>query len=155
MDRSTIAIVLLALGAVCIALVLGGNIYEQIVCVPQWRSPRGLEYWRSIGERHPGYFFLTFAPASLVCLAAGTAVGWRSSPMRNPYALYATLAVLAALIFTRVFFLPRNRLLFFPATATPDMALAGVLLEQWIVGNYVRVAVTLSGLASALVALRR
>lgn len=156
MDASSISLVLFALGTVCLSFVIGANVYEQVVCVPNWVRPGGLEAYRAFArDRHAGYFFLTFAPAALVCLAAGTALGWKAPGARDPYALYATLAVLGALIFTRVYFIPRNRLLFLPATATHNDSQATVLLRQWIVGNYVRVAVAVSGLVSALIALRK
>src|SRR5882724_11148309 len=147
MDRRALAVVIFALGTICFAFVVGGNLYEQVVCVPSWRAPGGLEAWRTFtGDHHAGYFFLSLAPAALILLAVGTALGWSRMPARNPYALFATVAVLAMLVFTLVYFLPRNRLLFVPATATSDAAEAAAVLKEWIVGNYVRLAVAISGL---------
>ncbi len=156
MNGVGVAIVFLSFGTLCFAFVIGGNLYEQVVCVPKWRAPGGLRAWRTFtGERHAGYFFLPTAAIALVCLATGTALGWRQSAARDPYALVATLSVFAALLFTRLYFIPRNRLLFMPATAIDDAQREGTLMNQWATANYVRVAISLVALASALMALRR
>jgi len=156
MASSEVAIALFGLGAACFAFVIGGNLYEVVVCVPRWRSPGGLQAWRTFtGPRHAGYFFLSFAPIALVLLAAGTALGIGDAPQRTPWAIYTTAAVLAMLVFTRVFFIPRNLRLFMLPTVTSDDDEAARLLRQWIAGNYVRVALSLTALASAIVALRR
>jgi hypothetical protein len=154
-DRSSIALVVFLVGTVCMSFVLGANIYEQVVCVPKWRTLAGLQAWRAFtGDLHAGYFFLTFAPAGLVFLAIGTALGWSQSPARNPYALYATLVVLGVLIFTRVYFIPRNVRLFLP-TGTQDEVEATTLISEWVIANYFRVAFMLTALVSALIAARR
>jgi uncharacterized membrane protein len=149
-----IATMCFACGTFAFAFLIGGNLYEQVVCVPRWRSPDGLRAGRSFtGKRHAGYFFLPLGAMALVALATGTALGWREGAS-NSYALGATLAVLTALLFTRAFFIPRNRLLFMVDTATRDDANATSLMKQWVAANYVRVAISLVALASAFLTLR-
>jgi len=156
MSRELASVVLVGMGAVALAFVIGANIYEQMICVPQWRTPEGMTAWRVMTSGvHPGYFFLTFAPTSLLLLGLGTAIGWNHPVERNLWALGATAAVLAGLILTKVHFLPLNSLLFLhpPPEQTHEEVLA--MLRSWVGVNYARVAITLGGLISALVALRR
>src|SRR5258706_13737230 len=113
MSRDTTAVVLLSLGTVGLAFVAGANLYEQVFCIPSWRTPEGWQAWRTLTEhRNAGVFFLPAAGGGLLCLAAGTALGWNHPAARNPYALAATLAMLAALVLTGAFFVPLNMRLF-------------------------------------------
>ena len=156
MDRGTIALIVYAAGTLLFAFMLGGTFFEHVMLIPRWREPGGLAAWRSFtGDHHNGYFFLPFGFAALVCLAGGTALGWQTSPARNPYAFAATAILLAGLIFTGVYFIPRNRLLFLPSTPLRDDAEAAALLKQWIGAQYVRLTLLLGGLASAVIGLRK
>jgi len=156
MSRELASVVLVGMGAVALAFVIGANIYEQVICVPNWRTPDGMSAWRAMSRGiHPGYFFLTFAPASLLLLGLGTAIGWNHPAERNLWALGATAAVLVGLIFTRVHFLPLNSLLFLHPPPEQTHAEVLAMLSSWVGANYVRVAIAFGGLISALVALRR
>jgi hypothetical protein len=57
MIRELVSVVLLSIGTLCISFVLGANIYEQIVFIPTWQTPEGLETWRTVVHRvNPGSF---------------------------------------------------------------------------------------------------
>jgi uncharacterized membrane protein len=145
---------LFAIGTVGFALVLGANIFEQVVCVPGWRTEAGLRAWRElIRVRHPGYFFLTVAPISLVCLLAGTILGW-DNLARRPYALAATITLCVMLAFTRAFFIPLNLRLFLRPQAQ-TWAETSRLVERWVRVNHVRVAFTAGAVVLAVMGLRR
>src|SRR5258708_11586117 len=101
MNSELVSVVLLSIGTLCTSFVLGANIYEQIVFLPTWLTPEGLETWRTVVHRvNPGYFFLTFGPAGLLSLVASTVIGWNDPGDRYRVTLAATLAVFAALVLT-------------------------------------------------------
>ncbi len=104
---------------------------------------------------NPGYFFLTFGPTGLLALAASTIVGWNDPGGRYRFTLAATLAVLAALALTAVYFVPTNMKLFM--NPSPDLApaQATAMVERWIAVNRVRVALAFAAVVCAMIAMRR
>ena len=156
MNSELVSVVLLSIGTLCTSFVLGANIYEQIVFIPTWLTPEGLETWRTVVHRvNPGYFFLTFGPTGLLALAASTIVGWNDPGGRYRFTLAATLAVLAALVLTAVYFVPTNMKLFM--NPPPDLApaQATAMVERWIAVNRVRVALAFAAVVCAMIAMRR
>jgi hypothetical protein len=154
MTRDNLALALLYVGTVAIAFVLGANLFEMVICAPGWRSPGGIDAWRSLtAKRNAGIFFLPLAISSLLCFIAGTALGWNHPAERNPFALGAASAVLVAMILTGTYLVPRAVKIFVGPALDP--AESARLLDQFLAVNRVRVAVAFAGLVSALVALRR
>ena len=43
MNPELVSVVLLSIGTLCTSFVLGANTYEQIVFIPMWPTPEGLE----------------------------------------------------------------------------------------------------------------
>jgi uncharacterized membrane protein len=156
MNRELVSVVLLSIGMVCTSFVLGANIYEQIVFIPTWLTPEGLDTWRTVVHRvNPGYFFLTFGPTGLVSLAASTAVGWNDPGGRYRFTLAAAAAVLAALALTAAYFVPTNMKLFLNPPADLSSAQATAMVERWIAVNRVRVAFAFVAVVCATIAMRR
>jgi uncharacterized membrane protein len=156
MNRELVSVVLLAIGTLCTSFVLGANIYEQIVFIPTWLTPEGIETWRTVVSRvNPGYFFLTFAPAGLIALAASTMVGWNDPGGRYRFTLAATLAVFAGLALTAVYFVPTNLKLFLHPSPNLGPEQAAAMIERWIAVNRVRATLAFAAVVCAMIALRR
>jgi uncharacterized membrane protein len=154
--RESVGLVFVGVGAAGLAFVIGANLYELVVVVPAWRAMDSLRAWRAvIARRHPGYFFLTVAPASLLCLVIGTTAGWSGSSDRNVFSLVAVAAVFVALLLTKIYFVPRNEKLFLHPPHDESESAVSELVHQWIAANRLRVLIALSGLACALIALAR
>jgi Domain of unknown function (DUF1772) len=152
----SIGLVFLGLGTAGLAFVIGANLYELVVVVPAWRSMDGLRTWREvIARRHPGYFFLTVAPSALLCLVVGTGLGWSHSGRRTAFSLAAVAALLAGLVFTKVFFVPRNRKLFLEPPSDESEGEVRQLVHQWIAANRLRVLIAGIGLMCALIAIHQ
>ncbi len=156
MTRQTVALVMLNAGTVALAFVIGANLFEQFIFTRGWQSPGGIEAWRMLTkQRHGGWFFLPIAVSSLLLLATGTALGWKYSLERNPYALAATIAVFLGLALTGSYIAPRAYRLFSAASAMPSPVDAARLLAQYRTANALRLLVSFAGLVSGLCALRR
>jgi hypothetical protein len=155
MNRETAAVVVFSLGTAALAFVLGANLYELIFLIPNWRTPEGLQAYRTlVAHRSPALFFQPLGNLSIVCLVVGTVLGWPSAAARRPWALGTTLAMLSALALTLAFFLPLNLRLFVRPLndAWPEVA---KLVDRWAALGYLRLAITGGALVAAMGGLRR
>src|SRR6185503_6560902 len=82
-------------------IVLGGTIFSVLVEYPNWFAnvPESLEATRNFYKVfHPGYFFQTVAPLSLLSGIAFVIIGWRFAQARNFVLMSLAVLILAELL---------------------------------------------------------
>jgi hypothetical protein len=146
---SDLAPYLLLAGLLAQGCLLGANLFEAVVDVPNWSRPGGVAAYRSfITARNAGHFYRVLSPLSLVLLAAALVTGW-STAERNAGVGMAVAAGVVAEVFTVVYFFPRNTRLFFaPEPASPETQQR--IVAEWGRANALRCAIVLVGLTAGL-----
>lgn len=97
-----------------VMVLLGGTIFSVMVEYPNWFAdvPASLATTRDFYRvLHPGYFFQTIGPLTLLTGIAFVAVGWSSSKVRNLVLVSLALLVAAELL-TFIYIYPRLNMLF-------------------------------------------
>lgn len=97
---------LLWLTTVLFALILGGNLYEQLVIVGRWADdpPATLAFWREIMES--GHFhFYALTPAAILASVVSVPFAWRQPSVRRDLIL-ASVSIILVLLITLVWAVP-------------------------------------------------
>lgn len=154
---------LLWLTTVLFALVLGGNLYEQLVIVGRWADdpPATLVFWREIMES--GHFqFYSLTPAAILVSAISIPFAWRQPAVRRDLIL-ASVSMILVLVITLVWALPLLGGLFpeqvlgrAAAAKLPPKSPAELaqIISQFKLLSLIRWLVLLGGFLSLLHALR-
>jgi uncharacterized membrane protein len=139
-----------------LALLLGAGLYESVVLVPNFAAdpPTSLEHFRLFMRvANPGSFFRVAAPVAELGLLVSLALSWRVTSSRWRYAV-SVLLIFASDAVTFGFHYPRNHFLFdAPSTHLPSDLHR--VVQEWALGNWVRVALVLSAFLLAIAASRR
>jgi hypothetical protein len=142
---------LLLFGLLAQGCLLGANLFEAVVDVPNWSRPGGVAAYRSfITARNAGHFYRVLSPVSIVLLAAALVTGWGHAE-RDVLVATALGAGVLAEVFTVVYFFPRNARLFF-STEPPSAADQIRLVSEWGRANLLRCAVVALGLTAGMAA---
>ena len=130
--------------------VLGANVYNSVVDVPNWGAqiPGSLETARRyFGVRNPGTFFRVASPLSQVLSLLVLIVAWRlGGPTRWLAALALGFGVLGDVL-TFAYFYPRNDVMFVQPVDVQAMTQSWI---GWNRMNHVRNLVVLAGLVCQL-----
>lgn len=155
--------VLLWLTTVLFALILGGNLYEQLVIVGRWADdpPATLVFWREIMES--GHFhFYSLTPAAILASVISVPFAWRQPAVRRDLIL-ASVSIILVLLITLVWALPLLGGLFpeqvlgrAAAAKLPPKSPAELaqIISQFKILSWIRWLVLLGGFLSLLHALR-
>jgi hypothetical protein len=139
---------LLACGAV-----MGGNIYQIIAEVPNWSAdiPDSLIAYRSSFHiTHPGYFFQSIIPLTILCLITASILLWNRPKAANKWMLIVLGGVVLAEAFTGIYFLPKNFILFLnPLEGVSTDQLIQVS-KQWQTANYLRMLIVVATMLAFL-----
>lgn len=98
-----------------VMILLGGTIFSVMVEYPNWFAdvPSSLEVTRNFYRvLHPGYFFQTVGPLSLLAGIGFVIAGWRIRTTRNLVVISLGLLIAAELL-TFIYIYPRLSILFF------------------------------------------
>ena len=98
-----------------VSVLLGGTIFSVMVEYPNWFAniPASLEATRNFYQvLHPGYFFQTVGPLSLLFGIGFVIAGWRISQVRNLVVISLGVLIAAELL-TFIYIYPRLNILFF------------------------------------------
>ena len=148
---SELAPFLLLAGLLVQGCLLGANLFEAVVDVPNWSRPGGVAAYRSfITARNAGHFYRVLSPVSIVLLAAALVTGWGHS-VRDVLVTTALGAGVLAELFTVIYFFPRNARLFF-STEPPVAGDQSRLVAEWGRANVLRCAIVGLGLTAGMVA---
>jgi Domain of unknown function (DUF1772) len=145
---------LLCLFVVNLGIALGAGLYESRIAVPQWigTSADGAQHWNAEAARRADtglkfWAFVTTGPLTLLTLA-NLVAAWKATGVARRWWLTAALAALADRLFTFSYFIPTMIRLMREEGVTESRALA--MATQWAALNYVRHAIVLAALLSAL-----
>lgn len=147
--KDRVRVPLLTLGAVGALMILGANIYQAVVEVPNWAAavPESVLAFRAtMRVSHPGFYFQVAVPITALALLGGLAVSWKTGP--RWWALGGLLGIAVAEVFTLIYFFPRNEILFFGAVTEPTTLQAAA--TEWSRAHLVRMAVLAVGAGCAL-----
>lgn len=142
----------LVVAIVLIGSVFGAAFYESVVMAPNYAAnvPTSLEHAKEFfSVANPGNFFRVVAPLTQITLLITLVLNWRGAPERRWWIFAALLLAIATDVMTFSFHYPRNAILFTdPMHTSPDVLRTAA--GEWLYGNYVRVALLLSGFLCAL-----
>ena len=142
----------------CLTMVIvGGTIFCVMVEYPNWFSnvPSSLETTRNFYKvLHPGYFFQTFAPLTLLTGIAAAAFGWRNARPRN-LVLFSLAAMVAAELLTFIYIYPRLNIMLTPEAATNSVEMLRRAAADFTNADRIRTLLTFSGGGFALAAMLR
>ena len=143
-----------------IALVLlttlfGAAFYQFVADIPNWTGLSALEHYRAVHQvTNPGTFFQMIVPATLVSLLVALVCNWRPVPVTR-WRLAGALALLILTdVITFTFHHPRNDILF-GAPLTQPAAYYDRVVTEWVIGNYVRVALILTAIVLVIASMIR
>jgi hypothetical protein len=154
--RRSIAQGSLIIGLVGITMILGAGLFQAVVDVPNFSSrlPDTVHDFRAcVRYSHPGYFFQVLVPIIVVSLLVSVTTGWNTPRARNRWVIGALAGIVGVEIFTFVYFMPRNDILFFGDLGrfSADVITAAAL--EWKNAQWLRLVVLAAATASAIKAL--
>lgn len=142
-----------ALATVCQSALLGAGVFDAVVHSPNWRQSESLLAYRKLFRyRHPGHFFQVMAPATMILLVAALILSLLSATSWVN-AVVALASVVATAAFTLIYFVPRNRMLFFEPVEERPGDRSREIVRQWERANVVRLLIQVPGVAASLFAL--
>jgi hypothetical protein len=139
-----IAHVLLTLGLVELALLLGACAYESVVMAPNYERdvPASIDTARQfLSRRTPAHYFRVISPLTQLVLLAGVIASWAVPSVRFP-ALVAFGALVLTEGITFAYQYPRLGLMF-KASTPQDPARLRRAAREWAIGNIVRIVLLL------------
>ena len=154
---------LLWLTTVLFALILGGNLYEQLVIVGRGADnpPATLVFWREIMES--GHFqFYTLTPVAILASVISIPFAWRQPAVRRDF-IVASVSIILVLVITLVWAVPMLGSLFpeqvlgrAAAAKLPPKSPAELaqIIAQFKILSWIRWLVLLGGFLTLLHALR-
>ena len=143
----------LALAVFCQSALLGAGVFDAVVHSPNWRQAESLLAYRKLFQaRHPGHFFPAMASVTTILLVASLILSLLSAASWA-YAAVGLTSVAATMVFTLVYFIPRNRMLVFDPVEERPGQRSRELVRQWEGANVVRLLVQVPGVAASLFAL--
>ena len=136
---------------------LGGLIYEMVVLMPLWSGdlPQSAIEWNSRPNFivNPTRFYLPVALTCVVSTLLAFILGGKADGKLRWRGISAT-ASMSALVFTIIYFFPRNDILF----RSQNIGLSGTAISdaayQWIAANWIRFGIMVVGYFAALWAFR-
>jgi uncharacterized membrane protein len=153
----TLQTFLLTAHFVLMMIVLGGTIFSVIVEYPNWFAdvPASLEVTRNFYKVfHPGYFFQTFGPLTLLSGLAFIVAGWQIKETRN-LVLASVVAMIAIELLTFIYIYPRLDILFGPASAAHAVDVLRRASEEFTTADRIRTFMALIASALSIAALLR
>jgi hypothetical protein len=128
-------------------------VFDAVVHSPNWRQAESLLAYRKLFQsRHPGHFFQVTAPVTIILLVTALILSLLSAA-NGVYAVVALASVMATAVFTLIYFIPRNRMLFFEPVEEQPGNHSRELVRQWERANVVRLLIQVPGVAASLIAL--
>jgi hypothetical protein len=107
-----------------------------------------------VRARHPGHFYQMAAPITLLLLLTALVWSWADGQVATASLVAAAAAsVVATAGLTVVYFLPRNRMLFFAPLETPPGERSRAMVRRWERVNVIRLLIQVPGVAAIMLAL--
>ncbi len=150
--KQKIGQILLWISVVAWSLWFGGLMYELVVITPLWsfNLPESAIEWNSRSQYAiiPTKFY---APVAIVTISAsllGMILSWKSNS--RWWLIISTVCAIVTLVFTLIYFFPKNEVLFHNHTAGLSGEEITAIGNAWVRGNWVRIGIMALGFFSAL-----
>jgi hypothetical protein len=135
----------------------GGQVFNELMTVPKWSAtpPESLKAYNELPSKGGAPFFPLFNPL-FVILAIGAAIAaWKSARRARKWLALSGLISIILLVALVFYLAPLVGSLFEQSTAG-DLSAAEIVagVEQWKLGNRVRLIVELFGFVCSIIALR-
>jgi hypothetical protein len=139
-------------------ILLGAKLFDLRVLVGAWSAspPESLSLL-PYGPHYPvdtGDFFIPISAALLVASFGALISSWRTPPNYRVWLILPTVMILGSLIFTVVAFWPRNAALWAVAKGSPtairDSTAVIRMVREWVMYDWLRVAMGVVGFVSAI-----
>lgn len=132
---------------------LGGLIYETVVIMPLWSAnlPNSVIEWNSRPNFivNPTRFYLPTVITLILASLLATILNWKSSNHRI-WLILSTICAVSAFVFTIIYFFPKNDILFRNQNIGLSGAEISTIAYNWILGNWIRIAIMFVGFFGAL-----
>lgn len=132
---------------------LGGLIYEMVVIMPLWSAnlPSSVIEWNSRPNFivNPTRFYLPTVITLILSSLLATILNWKSSNQKK-WLILSTLCAVSAFVFTIIYFFPKNDILFRNQNIGLSGAEISTIAYDWILGNWIRIAIMFVGFFGAL-----
>ena len=154
--RANFGNILLNISIILMGVLLGANTYNLVVDAPNWGAniPSSLQHTRDYWQAaNPLRFFGILSPIHYVVLLMALVVGWNKPRSRKAWIIVALICSVVVTILSFVYFFPRNDILFFNPLDPSNAEFLRTKLSEWVTMHWVRIAVQLLALISALRAL--
>lgn len=152
-SRERITRMFLWISVLAWGILVGGKLFDLRVLVGAWSAspPKSLSLL-PYGPNYPvdtGDYFLPSSVALLVCSVGGLIAGWNTPSRFRALLVLPAVMLLVTLVFTVLWFWPANAALWAVARNAPhamqDPAEIARLVKQWVMFDWLRVAVGMVG----------
>ena len=135
----------------------GGQVFNELMTVPIWSAapPQSLKVYSELPSKGGAPFFPLFNPLFVVLAIGSALTAWKSAQRSRKWlALSALIAI--ALFISLVFYLVPLIASMFRHSVAGDLSASEIVagVEQWKLGNRIRLIVELFGFACSVLALR-
>ena len=135
-------------------IVFGGLLLETVWIVPLWSGalPGSLTSW-NINPQHvfdPTTFYWIFTSSTVLAMAGIWIIDWKVPWRRRKWLAAASTCAVAAIVFTFIYFLPRNVWLFQRHGSGLTAEQITTLGNNWVVANWFRLTIIGIGFLCAL-----
>lgn len=139
-------------------IVFGGLLLETAWVVPLWSGalPGSLTSW-NINPQHvfdPTSFYWIFTSSTVLAMVGIWIVDWKTPWRRRKWLTAASSCAVAAILFTFIYFLPRNVWLFQRHGSGLTAEQITMLGNHWVVANWFRLTIIGMGFFCALYGFR-
>lgn len=155
--RNKFALALLIASVIVWGIWCGGQVFNELMVVPIWSvsPPESLKTFAELPRRGGANFFFIFGPLMLILTIAAMFVAWKGVRKARIW-LALTAATSIVLFVALVFYLVPLVGSMFQHSITGDLPAAEIIagVEQWKIGNKIRLIVELFGFVFSIIALR-
>lgn len=135
-------------------IVFGGLLLETAFIVPLWSGalPESLTTW-NVNPQHvfdPTVFYWIFTSMTILAMAGIWLAGWKIPSPQRKWLLVASVCAVTAIVYTFIYFLPRNVWLFQKHGSGMSAEDITALASNWVVANWLRITIIGIGFLSAL-----
>ena len=139
-------------------IVFGGLLLETAFIVPLWSGalPESLTSW-NINPHHvfdPTKFYWIFTSATVLAMLGIWIIDMKSSWRQRKWLIAASACAVAAIVYTFIYFLPRNVWLFQRHGSGLSAEQITTLANHWVVANWLRLTIIGIGFLCALYGFR-
>jgi glucan phosphoethanolaminetransferase (alkaline phosphatase superfamily) len=158
MNGHRVGQVLLWISVLGWGIVFGGLLLETAFIVPLWSGalPGSLTSW-NINPQHvfdPTTFYWIFTSTTVLAMLGIWIIDQQTSWRRRKWLVVASTCAVGAIVYTVIFFLPRNVWLFQRHGSGLSAEQITTLANHWVVANWLRLTIIGIGFVSALYGFR-